>query len=432
MHELGVGPSGNVSSASILQQLLHGVGGGAAAAPLAGPISTPFLGVLDSDMLEEEDEDDGHRTSVPPDRSAGEAVGSRLAASTSAVAWPSARSDTSTAFVLDALPPRRPVRRERHTVMSHTSDGVDSSAHAADASEAQGTAAMASDGDEHLRRLLGSGDYGHDLVHGGLRNEGVPGGAHHRQQYLPRQTPAIPRAVPGWTAKGTAPAVGPSERTIQRQRHAAPQPNVRYLRPEDDTAAGPTSPAGQAMPPEPAGGNDAAAIEDGQPVAETQRSGDSNLAVGVVDDRDSGDAAMAIDEQPAERDARVGGGIVPPDAALPLAVEAAGVRPHADTEELHHQETAPAEVAELCTDAHTVVWATVASRPSDALVWQGLCQRAINVVQEVHTLYKHHPQAPSYQGPLLSTPDQDIAAYEAAVRMKACCCFAVLLCTFER
>ena len=85
-----------------------------------------------------------------------------------------------------------------------------------------------------------------------------------------------------------------------------------------------------------------------------------------------------------------------------------------DSNPVPEASAAPPPSSPLCTDAHTSVAAAAARLASDEFVWNGLCLRAGGVVQAVHTLYRHHPDAPEYEGPLVS-PEVDIAAYEAAV-----------------
>jgi len=73
------------------------------------------------------------------------------------------------------------------------------------------------------------------------------------------------------------------------------------------------------------------------------------------------------------------------------------------------------ETATSCTFAYTASAAKASCYEIDTVVWNGLCLRARTIVQTVNALYRHHPEAPEYQGLLLATQEDDIAAYEAAV-----------------
>jgi hypothetical protein len=372
-----------------------------------------FLGILDVDMMDDDEDELAQRPAAAAAAGGGGGSGSGaggvggVGQRSSTAYFGLARSGTSNG-IEDVLPPKRPSARDPQQQQQQTTSAATSLPSAIQEVDPSIAAAAASD--EYLRRLVGGmGDSNYETMH-----QGLPGGTD--EEWFRRHAVggtsgrAARLVVPGWGRPRQTLRGGATGHQQQRQRVGEDsmhdgeadyqqQQQQQRNRVEERSGGG-------------GGGDDDFIVEDiHQP---GQREVTINLA-------NSPSGAENNASEPAAPPAAAA--TVPPPSSSPPAAppnaEQQQPQPNNNDDDVvivesEPQQSPPAAVdTPPCTDAHTALAAKVATQSTDQFIWNQLCLRASGIVHDIHALFRHHPDSPEYVGPLLG-PDADVAIYEAA------------------
>ena len=417
--------SSSNSSMSALQQLLstitavsggttissnrppvHGNGNTNTTTTIGSTTTGPFLGILDVDVMDEEEEEEAAAIRQPPPPPP-----------PASVSLPTAvmgRGGVQSPDVIDVLigddvllPPRRPPRSVSRQAP------VVAPAAALDDDDGRNNA----DGDAHLRRLVEGGDgrtdgdAGYDTrggnsryfeggaLHQGLpQGNGITNGDRMNNASSTRAPRALQLVVPGWGngharhhTTTAAAVVSMNNRIENQQQHNERAPSETH----------------QSVPIEieiqPNGEVDGDDDDGGVAVVQVQPTDPSMVVVVEEEEQqqqqhENVTIDLSTSQQQQQQQSSPS---VPPINRIDTAMADALL---------------PLPPPPPCTDAHTALLATtVATLTKDEFYWNDLYLRAARVVKSVHMLYKHHPDNPQYEGPLMGAED-DVIIYEAVVR----------------
>ncbi len=372
--------------------------------PAAVPRSSGgFLGILDVDMMDDDDEELPQRPTAQlgagnNSATAAVGVGGRQQNSHSSF-FGLARSGISNG-IEDVLPPKRPsARAPRQQQQHHQLPTTDTPAAPLPCpiEEVDPRVAAAAASDEYLRRLVGgmSDSSEYETMH-----QGLPGGAD--EDWFRRN------AIGGTSGRSTRLVVPGWGRS--RQSRAAAIAGQQRQRGDGDVAAG--------------GGEDYLQQRHQREFEEDNDDG----ADGMFDVTIEAVPQQQLNQSDAinlESGPLAGEASAPPTAPSstnplqPLQQQQQQIDNADDvvviigSEEEEQQQAPPAIDTPPCTDAHTALAAKVSTQSTDEFVWNQLCLRASGTVHDIHALFRHHPDSPEYGGPLLG-PEADVAMYEAA------------------
>lgn len=378
--------------------LRAGAGG---SGPMAVPGGSGFLGILDADM-QDEDEDGlpggGNSTAT-------RAVHRHIGTTAGTAQWMDLgqRGNPSTAPGL--LPPRRPPARLRPVAKSPLIVDVPDESVPVPAPD-----------DLLLHQLVGGGGVNDGNNDANTMHPGLPGvepAARYGGGNGVRSSRGPQLVVPGWGA--------PRQQQQQQQQRQLQSPVGRQITSPVNIARIATSPA-LVVSPGANGEHGGRTIDLTSPqLAPTQvqvqdeqaeiegieldiatHAEDSNEGVitGMAEAVANAEGGLEVAQQPTAPLPPLGGASTATEVASPAQTTAVS--------------DPPLDPPPPCTDAHTHIAAVAASMPADEFIWNQLCLRASAIVNDLHELFRYHPDSPDYAGPLFG-PETDVAIYEAAV-----------------